>query len=54
MIMVERTPYHGDEIQLFELTPEETRRYNRKDNAARRWSIVKWGARRLFEIIFIA
>ncbi len=53
MTMVERTPYHGDEIQLFELSPEEVRQFNRKDNVARQWSIVKWWAWRLFEIVFL-
>lgn len=53
MTMVERTPYHGDEIQLFELTAAEARHYNRKDNRVRRWSIVKWAAWKLFEIVFI-
>lgn len=41
MTMIERTPYKGDEIQLFALTPEEVRYFNKRDNFARRWAIVR-------------
>lgn len=38
--MIERWPYHGDELQLFELTREEIIRQNRRDNWTRRKAIV--------------
>lgn len=39
--MTERWPYHGVEFQVYDLTPEEAYRQNRKDNRRRRWAIVK-------------
>lgn len=51
MNMIERTPHLGDEIQLFELTPEEIERYNRKDRRTRRLAIVKWWANAILELI---
>lgn len=41
MTLIERTPYKGDEIQLFELTPEEVHYFNDRDNISRRWSIIR-------------
>lgn len=51
MKMIERTPYHGDEIQLFELTPEEVRHYNKQDNRARRRAIAKWWTNAIFNFL---
>ena len=44
--MIERWPYHGDELQLFELTREEIIRQNRRDNRTRRWAIIRCTIRR--------
>ncbi len=52
MKMIERTPHRGDEIQLFELTPDEVRHYNRRDNRTRRRAIVKCALKRIFSILF--
>lgn len=41
MVMTERWPHRGDEIQVYDLTPEEVRRQNRKDNRTRRWAIIR-------------
>lgn len=46
MTMKERTPYHGYEIQLWHLTPEEAYRQSRKDNRTRRWAIIRCTIRR--------
>lgn len=50
MTMIERTPYKGDEIQLFELTPEEVRYFNKRDNRTRRIAIIRCTIRRWFGI----
>lgn len=50
MTMIERVPTHGDEIQLYKLTPEEVKRQNRKDNATRRRAIIKCTLRRMLRI----
>lgn len=41
MTMTERWPHRGDEIQVYDLTPEEVRRQNRKDNRTRRRAIIR-------------
>lgn len=46
MIMVERWPANGAEIQVYELTPKEVIRQNRRDNRARRRAIVKCTVKR--------
>lgn len=51
MKMIERTPHHGNEIQLFELTPEEIDRYSRKDRRTRRRAILRWWASRILNFI---
>ena len=51
MNMIERTPHLGDEIQLFELAPEEIEHYNRKDQRARRLAIFKWWANAILDLI---
>lgn len=44
--MTERWPHRGDEIQVFDLTPEEVRRQNRKDNRTRRRAIIRCAIKR--------
>ena len=46
MTMIERWPYHGVEFQVYDLTPEEVYRQNRKDNRTRRWAIIRCTIRR--------
>lgn len=41
MTMIERTPYQGDEIQLFELTPEEVRYFDKRDKRTMRRAIIR-------------
>lgn len=48
--MIERTPYHGVEIQLFELTPDEIQRQNCKDERTRKWAIAKWWSRKIINL----
>lgn len=52
MIMIERWPYHGDELQLFELTREEIIRQNRLDNWTRRKAIVRCAIKRWLHTIW--
>lgn len=40
MNMIEREKIAGVEFQVWQLTPDEIRRQNRKDNAARRKAII--------------
>ena len=44
--MTERWPYHGVEFQVYDLTPEEVRRQNRKDNRTRRRAIIRCAIKR--------
>ena len=46
MTMIERWPVRGAEIQVYELTPEEVLRQNRRDNRTRRWATVRCMLRR--------
>ena len=46
MTMTERWPYHGVEFQVYDLTPEEVLRQNRRDNRTRRWATVRCMLRR--------
>lgn len=47
MTMIERWPVRGAEIQVYELTPEEVLRQNRRDNRTRRWATVRCMLRHL-------
>lgn len=49
MKLIESTSHLGCEIQLFELTPEELQYFNDRDNAARRWAIVKGAVKRFIK-----
>lgn len=46
MTMIERTPYHGCEIQLWQLSEAEIVRQNRKDDWMRRRAIIRCTIRR--------
>lgn len=48
MIMVERWPVKGAEIQVYELTPKEVIRQNKRDNRARRRAILRYYLHRIF------
>lgn len=48
MIILERTPMKGDEIQLIGLAHDEIVRQNRKDNRTRRRAIIRTALRRWF------
>ena len=41
MIMIERWPYHGAEIQVFDLTPEEAYRQSLRDYKTSRRAIIR-------------
>ena len=50
--MTERWPIRGDEIQVFDLTPEEAYRQNRKDNRTRRRAIIRCAIKRWLGVKF--
>ena len=50
MIMIERWPYHGDELQLFELTREEIIRQSLRDYKTSRKGIIKCAIKRWLKL----
>ena len=50
--MTERWPHRGDEIQVYDLTPEEAYRQNRKDNRTRRRAIIRCTIKRWLGVKF--
>lgn len=48
--MKERTPYHGYEIQLWHLTPEEAYRQSLRDYITSRKGIIKCAIKRWLKL----